>query len=623
MTPKTPSTSLQVGTVSDHDYAPSKNWPYPVTKSQIMDEVRKLSLAIQDGRAEAMAEKNRYGSSADPSSFSPDDARNVLALSYGFPGWTQVERYFDTVDRYSRDPNMEPTPTNSDDASSLADVFLRLACLTQGVQDHPSRWARARALLDDHPKLSRLNIYTASVAGDVSAVGEYLEADSELATTPGGPHDWEPLLYLAYSRLDRETSGHSAVEITRLLLSHGADPNAGYLWAGFPCPYTVLTGVFGEGENGPVRCPPHPNCCKLAEILLEAGADPNDAQTLYNRMFSRDDEHLRFLFTHGLGKDRDRPWHRLLGEQSRGWVSSPASILAYQLQWAARWNYLDRVKLLVENGADVNRPSNRPDARSPYREAVFHGNESIAEYLAICGAETFVLDDLDRFAGACISGDLGRARAMLARDPSLVEKLGERGNTLMENAVGSDNRDAVRLMFELGFDLKKSGMQEAARYGHLDMIKLLVELGTDVSQTDAGHEICALGYASHYQQNNVIDYLAQFAGIHRAVQSDLLERVGELLDEDPGLVHARDTSGNSPLHCLDVDNRMEDTEEILRLLVTHGADVNARNKEGLTPLDRLELLSGFSRRDGLAELLRGYGAVESDAADGSKNRPES
>ena len=596
--------------MSDHDCAPSKNWPYPVTKSQIMDEVRKLSLAVQDGRAEAMTEKNRYGSSADPSSFSPDDARNVLARSYGFPGWTQVERYFDTVDMYSRSPNVEPTPSTSDDASSLAEDFLRLACLTQGDQDHPSRWARARALLDDHPKLSRLNIYTASVAGDVSAVGEYLEANSELATTPGGPHEWEPLLYLAYSRLDHETKGHSAVEIARLLLSHGADPNAGYLWAGFPCPYTVLTGVFGEGENGPARCPPHRNCYELAEILIEAGADPNDAQTLYNRMFSRDDEHLRFLFTHGLGKDRDRPWHRLLGEQSRGWVSNPASMLAYQLQWAARWNYLDRVKLLVENGADVNRPSNRPDARSPYREAVYHGNESIAAYLADHGAELYTLDDADRFAGACISGDRDRARALLARSPSLIEDLGDRGMALMENAVGSDNRDAVRLMVELGFDPETCGMHEAARHGYLEMVKLLIELGSDASLQDPAHAIDALGYASHYQQNNVIDYLAQFAGIHRAVQSDLLDRVGELLDEDPGLVHARDTSGNTPLHCLDVDNSMVDSGEILQLLVRRGADVNARNHAGLTPLDRLEKLTGFDRRDDLADLLRAHGAVD-------------
>ena len=137
------------------------------------------------------------------------------------------------------------------------------------------------------------------------------------------------------------------------------------------------------------------------------------------------------------------------------------------------------------------------------------------------------------------------------------------------------------------------------------MIKLLVDLGADASFKDPGHAISALGHASHYQQDHVIDYLARFAGIHRAVRSDLPDRVRELLGNDPACARERDDAGNTPLHCLDVDNRMEDTEEILRLLVTHGADVNARNKEGLTPLDRLERLAGFSRRDDLAELLRG------------------
>ena len=595
-------------------HRPPRLWPYPVVQPEIEREALNLLQTYRSGQAEAVADVRRYGSSLDPSSFDLADARDVLARCYGFPGWTQVERYFQTVETLSRSPNVEPASPERRGAEERADAFLHLACLTQGTQDHPSRWARARDMLDAHPELARVSIYSAAAAGDVSAVGTFLRANPELAKTPGGPHDWEPLLYMAFSRLDPGSPGHTAVKVTRLLLAHDADPNAGYLWAGFPCPYTVLTGVFGEGENGPARCPPHRNCYELAEILIEAGADPNDAQTLYNRMFSRNDEHLRFLFAHGLGKEENRPWHRLLGEQSRGWVASPGDMLAYQLQWAARWNYPERVRLLTDNGADVNRPSHRSDARTPYGEAIYHGNEAIAEYLAACGAETFPLDELDRFAGACISGDGDRARALLSRDPSLIEKPGERGKALMENAVGSDNRNAVRLMAELGFDLNASGMHEAARYGHLDMIKLLVELGADATLKDSGHEISALGYASHYQQDHVIDYLAQFAGIHQAVQSDLLDRVRELLKDDPACARERDDAGNTPLHCLDVDNRMVATEEILRLLVTHGADVNARNKEGLTPLDRLERLAGFSRRDGLAERLRGYGAVESDIA---------
>jgi len=595
------------------DPLPPRPWPYPVALNDIAAEARELFEAHRAGTETATGKAVRNHPTRDASTFTPQDARDAVAQSYGFPEWNHIEQYFHTVESHSRSPNVEPTPSKPNDRAGYADDFLRLACLTQGAQDHPSRWKRARRMLENQPALSRTNIYTAATAGDVESVKAFLDADSELAGNPGGPHGWEPLLYVAFSRLGAGTPEHAAVEVVRLLLAHGADPNAGYLWAGFPCPYTVLTGVFGEGENGPARCPPHRDCYALAEILIEAGADPNDAQTLYNRMFSRDDEHLRFLFARGLGKEGNRPWHLLLGEQSRGWLSSPADMLAYQLQWAARWNYPDRVRLLVEHGADVNRPSNRPDARSPYGEAIYHGNEVIAEYLAARGANTFPLYDLDRFAGACISGDRNRARTLLDRDPLLVDKLGERGNVLMENAIGSDNRDAVRLMAELGFDLNAGGMREAARYGHLDTIKLLVGLGADPSHRDTGHGIDAIGHASHYQQDHVVEYLSPFAGIHRAVKSDLLARVRELLEIDPACVRERDDAGNTPLHGLDVDNRMEDTEEILRLLVTHGADVNARNDEGLTPVDRLERLAGLSRRDDLVELLRGYGGVESVA----------
>lgn len=610
------------------DPVPPRQWPYPVDLSDIAGEARELFEAHRTGAEAAPGKAARNQPNPDPPNLTPKDARDAVARSYGFPDWNRVERYFRTVENHSRSPNVEPTPSKPNDVAGYADDFLRLACLSQGAQDHPSRWKRARRMLEAHPALSRTNIYTAATAGDVESVKAFLDADSTLVGTPGGPHDWEPLLYVAFSRLDTGTSDPvtsdpAAVGVARLLLAHGADPNAGYLWAGFPCPYTVLTGVFGEGENGPARCPPHRNCYELAEILIEAGADPNDAQTLYNQMFNRDDEHLRFLFAHGLGREGNRPWHRLLGEQSRGWVSSPADMLAYQLQWSARWNYPDRVRLLIENGADVNLPSNRPDARSTYGEAVYYGNEAIAEYLAARGARTFPLDDLDRFAGACIRGDRDRAHALLALDPMLIEKLGDRGDALMENAIGSDNRDAARLMAELGFDLNACGMHEAARYGHLDMIKLMVELGADPSHRDGGHGIDAIGHASHYQQDHVVEYLAQFAGIHRAVKSDLLARVRDLLENDPARARKRDDSGNTPLHVLDVDNRMEDTEEILRLLVAHGAEVNARNQEGLTPLDRLERLAGFSRRDDLTELLRVYGGVGSDADDASKDCPVS
>ena len=95
--------------------------------------------------------------------------------------------------------------------------------------------------------------------------------------------------------------------------------------AGLPSPFTVLTGVFAEGELGPVRQPRHPCAQPLARLLLTAGADANDAQALYNRMFEPGNDHLELLFEFGLGQDTGGPW---LGLWARPWGARPARCAA-------------------------------------------------------------------------------------------------------------------------------------------------------------------------------------------------------------------------------------------------------------------------------------------------------
>ena len=111
----------------------------------------------------------------------------------------------------------------------------------------------------------------------------------------------------------------STLEVARLLIAAGADPSAGFLWRGNVPPFTALTGAFGDGEDG-TNQPPHRDRDALARLLLEAGADPNDEQTLYNRHFRPDDGHLELLLAYGLGQDKGGPWFRRLGDR----LHSPA-----------------------------------------------------------------------------------------------------------------------------------------------------------------------------------------------------------------------------------------------------------------------------------------------------------
>src|SRR5262249_24048871 len=271
---------------------------------------------------------------------------------------------------------------------------LRLACITYFDGDHPSRRDRARQLFAEKPHLAKANICAAAAVGDVAAVSDFL-ADSADVHAKGGPFDWEPLLYAAYSRLDSEAEGHSTLAAARLLIAHGADPNAGFLWEGGYL-FTALTGVFGLGEDdvfrgeGPLWQPPHQHWVEFARLLLEAGADPNDNQGLYNRMQYPNDEHLKLLFEYGLGKDQGGPWFkRVFQDWPRAAAArSPSDMLAYQLRWAISANYFDRVKLLVENGADVNRPSG---GRTPYAEAVYGGHREIVDYLVAKGGKRIAI----------------------------------------------------------------------------------------------------------------------------------------------------------------------------------------------------------------------------------------
>ena len=165
----------------------------------------------------------------------------------------------------------------------------------------------------------------------------------------GGPYGWEPLLYLAYARHDPAVSEDATLGTARLLLDHGADPNAGYLWHGLTPPFTALTGALGSGEGDQ---PEHPHGFALASLLLDAGADANDGQVLYNRQFGADDRHLVLLLDHGLGQGDGGPWRARLGHT----IDSPAELLRVQLWWAIVHDMRDRVRLLVDHGADFRSP---------------------------------------------------------------------------------------------------------------------------------------------------------------------------------------------------------------------------------------------------------------------------
>ena len=583
---------------------PTRPLPNAPSFEHLRKQAKRLRNAIRSGDADALAEVVEFHPRARDSAtrFSLADAQLVTARAYGFASWTKLKEHLAAIE-----PFVWNTPPPPGDASSPVDVFIRLACLVYGAW-HRSNREKAHRLLQEHPELAHANIYTAAASGDVSVVRAMIERDPALVHAKGGPLHWEPLLYACYSRLNDAGPDRSTLEAARLLLARGADPNAGFLWEG-TYPFTALTGAFGRGEDNMNELP-HPRCFELATLLLDAGADPFDSQTLYNRHFEDNDDHLKLLFSYGLGQlrpDTRGPWLRRMGDR----VNSVSTTLVEQLCWAALHNFPGRVKLLLDHGVDVNGRSPR-DGRTPYETAMRAGHDALATYLLQRGARKVELDPIDTFALACIAGRREEVRARLAEDPALLEKLEPRGQAeLIHRAVDAKQLDGVRLIVELGVDvnamiphsgLDRAPLHNAAGWGTLDMIKLLLELGGDPNLRDCTFHAAPIGWAAYGQQRHVVEYLLTFATIFDAVRCDGVERVVELLRRDPSLATATDADGDPVVFSL--HSEMRRLEEMIELLTRHGASLNGRDHKGKTLLDRALARGAVD----FANTLRAHGA---------------
>src|SRR4029453_8130338 len=113
-----------------------------------------------------------------------------------------------------------------------------------------------------------------------------------------------PLLYLCAPPPHPGPTNDNAVEIAKLLLDHGADPNA--FFAAGDTQSTPLVGVLGEGEE---ERPAHPRREELAKPLLDRGAEPYDMQVVYNIHFRGEILwFMKLLYEHSVRAGRKADW---------------------------------------------------------------------------------------------------------------------------------------------------------------------------------------------------------------------------------------------------------------------------------------------------------------------------
>jgi ketosteroid isomerase-like protein len=493
---------------------PPRGLPGNANLEQLRNGARGFQRAVRAGDPGAAAVVNefhpRFGSarpgSPELDAFTRADAQLVVARQFGFPSWPRLKAHLELVADYARSPHHEPVGGPLADEGEIVDEFLRLVTLNYG-DDDPGRLARAQALLREHDWLATANVYTIAATGDLDAARDLLADDPAAASRFGGPYRWEPLLYLTYARLPL-SSGRSPLAVARLLLEHGADPNAGYLWEGLIPPFTALTGALGGGGT----IPKHPQELALARLLLEAGANANDGQALYNRGWGQgtDEEWLELLFEFGLGTGDGGPWRRRFGERQ----DSPKKMLEDLLIAAAHHGLTDRVRRLLARGVDprgerVQHPIYR--GRSPVQEAALNGHMDIVAMLLEAGA-SWEHDQVDELIAAAMSGDRAAVQRLLATNPDLRERAIERSPDQLVQAAEQDSYDAVALLIELGFDVnarpRTAPLHEAAMRGNLPVIRLLLEHGADLNVRDTGYDATPAGWAEHHEQSEARALLA-------------------------------------------------------------------------------------------------------------------
>lgn len=147
------------------------------------------------------------------------------------------------------------------------------------------------------------------------------------------------------------------------------------------------------------------------------------------------------------------------------------------------------------------------------------------------------------------AGDAARVRAGLAAHPEMKAMLHQPlpgssfGSLPIHDAASRGDRAMIDVLLEAGANINAKTQWWAGGFGVLDgnppLAPFLIERGA------------------------VVD-------VHAAARLGMLERVMQLVDGDPDLVHARGGDGQTPLH-------VATTVEIARYLADHGADIDARD----------------------------------------------
>ncbi|HKE94745.1 MAG TPA: hypothetical protein VKB34_10590 [Povalibacter sp.] len=441
------------------------------------------------------------------------DAQHCVAREYGFASWTDLKCY------------VEVQNAASDDRE--ARVLRWLQHVYAGdVTGRPDR-ARpliAQRILAEHPDLAMDETWFACAIGDDTSLRRTISADPASVHRVSGPLKLPPLVAVTHSGLMRLAEFRSSLHrCARVLLDAGADPNQRIANRWPPAslespdesePLSSLYGAAGQNHDP-----------ELTGMLLAAGADPNDGESLYHSLESP--ECTRLLLEAGARIPGSNAMFRVFDlNQLRSLQvllahgadpnevprNRPLTDFGSPLLWAIRrCSSRAHIEALLAAGAD---PSARtPEGISAHGLALRFGLIEIADLLRDA-AQEIPLEE--QFLGACARADEQEARRIQSLRPDLPGSLAPRDLRMLPDLVSTGSDAAARIMVKLGWpiaarggDIDGSALNLAVFRGEPGLTEFLLRHGASWQERHAyaDNVIGSLSWASRNRPNEAGDWV--------------------------------------------------------------------------------------------------------------------
>ena len=440
-------------------------------------------------------------------------------------------------------------------------------------------------LAGESKEVNELNksLLQAVADGDIGTVKSLLSQGAEVGTADSSG---KTSLHIA--------SGAGHKEIVELLLVHGADVNAGA--------YYIRTAAEFAMNSGHTE---------IVELLISKGAD---ISPLHLALYMKNEAKARSLIEGGADVNKRTPYGttpldravnanlrdivRLLLDGGAdvnakdNWDWTPLHSSIYSSKDMAELKAM--VELLMAHGANVNAKDGA--GRTPLWYAEKEGYTDILKLLLPVGSKINRKDDFGQTAlhHAAINGWEDSSQILLDRGAE-INSQDKEAMTPLYHAAGEGHEQVVEILLGRGAHVDvsdvygRTAMHCAAVKGHTNIVKLLLAKGAQVESTDAAgrtplHYACGAGSLNWAQGIGYPD-------------------VAQLLLANGSLVNYPDKYGWTSLHFA----VSQGNKAMVDFLLAKGADLNATNERGHTPLSLARLIVSLPAAS--SERISKYSAI--------------